>query len=471
MAINPNIFTSNSLVGSTIVTNGYANILIGTRPLLLTGDQLFVIRLRRNSTEGDILLTTPTITLKDNSNVISVVPRANIVNEGSSIIFDISTSNFPNGATLYYSTVSVLGTVQDLDFVNGNTGSFVINENAGVVTLTLSSDLSIKEGDEVFRLQIRNSSVTGNIIITSSNVTIFDTSAIDNNYGWFSGGAYSPTARVDRITFADDTATASVRGPLSSARSYLAATGNKDFGWFGGGTLPGVTSRVDRITFADDTGTASVRGPLSVARNQFAATGNDNFGWYSGLADAKVDRITFATDTATATARGPLSSDRFRLDATGNQNFGWWGGGQVNTPGFPHSSRVDRIDFAADTATASVRGPFSSARSHSNATSNDDIGWFSGGSAGAGPLSTVDRITFVTDTATASVRGPLSAPTERCAAASNNNFGWWGGGFSPFPTRVSRVDRITFAADTATASVRGPLSLARDNLAAAAGMI
>jgi len=43
------------------------------------------------------------------------------------------------------------------------------------------------------------------------------------NTGYFGGGA--PTiSRVDRIDYSNDTATASVRGPLSVGRYYLAAT-------------------------------------------------------------------------------------------------------------------------------------------------------------------------------------------------------------------------------------------------------
>ena len=49
--------------------------------------------------------------------------------------------------------------------------------------------------------------------------------------------------------------------------------------WFGGGSTPGSPvglSRVDRITFATDTATASVRGPLSLARFGLAAASNAN---------------------------------------------------------------------------------------------------------------------------------------------------------------------------------------------------
>ena len=76
------------------------------------------------------------------------------------------------------------------------------------------------------------------------------------NAGYFGGGG----ATVDRIDYSNDTATASVRGPLSAARLYFAATGNSFYGYFGGG-LPGPTSTVDRIDYFNDTATASPKGP------------------------------------------------------------------------------------------------------------------------------------------------------------------------------------------------------------------
>ena len=61
----------------------------------------------------------------------------------------------------------------------------------------------------------------------------------ENTAAWFGGGSFPARSTVDRITYATDTATASVRGPLSLARYYLAAVGNFDYGWFGGGSTPG----------------------------------------------------------------------------------------------------------------------------------------------------------------------------------------------------------------------------------------
>ena len=204
--------------------------------------------------------------------------------------------------------------------------------------------------------------------ITFFGITFSPPPPPENTAAWFGGGTFGSGSRVDRITFATDTATASIRGPLSSARKFLGAAGNDTDGWFGGGQInnPAASSRstVDRITYATDTATASVRGPLSSARYKLAAAGNTTDGWFGGgrnffsgpyaVVGSTVNRITYATDTETASVRGPLSGTRYGLAAAGNTTDGWFGGG---APG-PYST-VDRITYATDTATASVRGPLS----------------------------------------------------------------------------------------------------------------
>ena len=177
--------------------------------------------------------------------------------------------------------------------------------------------------------------------------------------------------------------------------------------------------------------------------------------------------------------RGPLSVARNSLAAAGNSTNGWFGGGPPLSPGTAYSTTVDRITYATDTATASVRGPLSEARSGLGATGNTTDGWFGGGYDGGLPFpftSRVDRITYATDTATASVRGPLNMNQGgkiNMGAAGDPTAGWFGGGGghngSLVFTTFSLVDRITYATDTATASTRGPLTLARYGLAAAGG--
>ena len=234
-----------------------------------------------------------------------------------------------------------------------------------------------------------------------------------NTAAWFAGGAPGNLSTVNRITFATDTATATVRGPLSLARAYLVGAGNATDGWFGGGLAPVQSSTVQRITYATDTTTASVRGPLSAATYSFAAAGNSDYGWFGGgyAPDrSTINRITYATDTATASVRGPFGAVRFSISAAGNSTDGWFGGGYFGSPSVA-GSRVDRITYATDTATPLARGPLSSGIRGTGAAGNTTDGWWAGGRLpGAGSfVSRVDRITYATDTATATTRGPLNA--------------------------------------------------------------
>jgi hypothetical protein len=300
------------------------------------------------------------------------------------------------------------------------------------------------------------------------------------NYGWF-GGGFSLTAAggsrsaVDRIDFSNDTAAVAIRGTLNSpanGKYHLAATGNSNYGWFGGGYTPTTpsagntrVSTVDRIDFSNDSPIASIRGPLTSIRQSLSATGNSNYGWFGGGESsgvATVDRINFANDGVQASPRSSLSLGRGFLAATGNSNYGWFGGG-YKQPAVPanYYSRIDRIDFSNDSATASIRGPLSMERKEHGATGNSNYGWFGGGVSLPGYTATVDRIDFSNDSATASLRGPLSLARGGLAATGNSNYGWFGGGGpgGPFPSpSLSRVDRINFANDSVSASIRSPLS-------------
>ena len=299
--------------------------------------------------------------------------------------------------------------------------------------------------------------------------------------GWW--GAGQATSNVQRVTFATDTATATLRGSLvASGYKYgLAAAGTLTNGWYGGGTGPGagpsgIDSAVNRITYATDTATASVRGSLSLARSYLGATSDGTtYGWFGAGQNpatvSTIDRITYATDTDTASVRGPLSGNRGRVAGTGTSTDGWFGGGDSGQ--YPSStsslSTVDRITYSTDTATASVRGPLNNSTGFRAAsTDGTTYGWFAGG--GPSLFSSVSRITYANDTATASLRGPLSSAIYGVSAAGDSTYGWFGGGRDPaVPGVVTTVQRITYATDTATASIRGPLNTPTTLSGAAAG--
>ena len=285
---------------------------------------------------------------------------------------------------------------------------------------------------------------------------------------WFSGATF------DRITYATDTATASVRGPMVSSTYRNAAAGNLNYGYYGAG-MPGTVSSVQRITYANDTATSTYKGPLSLGRRQLAAAGNTNYGWFMGgwtgsLVTDTIDRIDYANDTATASVRGPMAAGRYRtLAAFSTTSYAWYCGGILSLPTI--NSNIQRVDFASDTATASIRGSLTTGLYSSAATANDTYGWVGGGGFPGGPAinSLVNRITVANDTTTASVRGPLSADTYMLAASGNSSYGWFAGG-GQYPNYLSTVNRINYSNDTVTAGVRGPLSATNTQMSSTSGV-
>ena len=293
--------------------------------------------------------------------------------------------------------------------------------------------------------------------------------------GWFVGG--NPIiSTVQRITYATDTSASSVRGPLSQPLQTIGGAGTSDYGWFGGGLASAPTneiSTVQRITYATDTDTPVARGALSLARQRPAATGNTTDGWWAGGYIqgsgplSLIDRVTYATDTATASVRGPLNDSMYYVSGTGTITlvYGWYYGGRHNIP-IPaiNTSRVQRITYATDTSTASIRGPLSQQTVGAGSTGNTTDAWIS---TGTGAASTVERITFATDTATASVRGPLTAVSYKVSATGSDTYGYFAGLAN---TSRSTVNRITFANDTVTATSVGALTMGAQSMGATTGV-
>lgn len=175
-------FTANSLSGAVRVSGGTANIRLIVEPFAFEGNKQFNLKLRKDSISGSIIATSSNITIYDTSVVSNVTANLAAVGEGNLISFTITTSNVPNNSNVYFSLLNVAGNVDSSDFLfNGftaNTGRVTIINNSASFVLKANADFSVKDEEgETFKLQLRTNSPFGNIVYTTANVVITDTSS------------------------------------------------------------------------------------------------------------------------------------------------------------------------------------------------------------------------------------------------------------------------------------------------------
>lgn len=106
----------------------------------------------------------------------SVTPSVSSVNEGSTVVFTINTTNVIDPSNLYYTITGTNITGSDFND-SALSGVFVINGQQGSVTKTLSNDINT-EGSENFLFNVHTGSIFGPVVATSIPVIINDTSVI-----------------------------------------------------------------------------------------------------------------------------------------------------------------------------------------------------------------------------------------------------------------------------------------------------
>jgi hypothetical protein len=132
--------------------------------------------LRTGSTPGTIVATSPTVvTVSDTSispQTYTIVPNSTSINEGSSVTYTVTTTNFGNG-TLYWTNG---GTTVGADFDDGiNQDSVTITNDSGTIVKALANDLTT-EGSQTIIMQLRTGSTSGTIVAIASTVNVSDTS-------------------------------------------------------------------------------------------------------------------------------------------------------------------------------------------------------------------------------------------------------------------------------------------------------
>ena len=198
-------FTANVNEGSISISGDTGSLALTLSEDRLTeGGETVIINLRTGSTGGTIVATAATVTVNDTSltRTYSITPNVTSQTEGLSVAWNVSTSNVPNGTTLYAdetngSNSNDYTTLTDLWDV-----PVVINSGVGSFTRTLRSDSEI-EGDEVFIVRLKDD--LGNQVAVAPGVTIFSTSPavtgsvsvyVDNGSGYVPGTSVNETGQL-----------------------------------------------------------------------------------------------------------------------------------------------------------------------------------------------------------------------------------------------------------------------------------
>ena len=141
------------------------------------GSETFTARLYSDSGRTNLLAESASITINDTSEDPTFsISGPTSIDEGSSATFNIATTEVDNGTVLYWDITN------SGDFDSGTSGSATISSSDGGLTGTASfttgtaTEDSSSEGAETFTASIYSDSGRTNLLATSSNVTINDTS-------------------------------------------------------------------------------------------------------------------------------------------------------------------------------------------------------------------------------------------------------------------------------------------------------
>jgi hypothetical protein len=174
-SVNASDFVDGAINGEIVISNGVGSLSLPISVDETTeGNESFLVNIRVGSVSGPIIAKSKVISINDTSltPTYSITPAASSVNEGSSLIINVSTTNVVDGRVLYWTVNNT--TTTNADFLT-TSGSFTINSNSASFSISTTAD-STTEGAETFTVSIRTSSTSGTVVATSNAITINDTS-------------------------------------------------------------------------------------------------------------------------------------------------------------------------------------------------------------------------------------------------------------------------------------------------------
>lgn len=176
-------FTDGLVAGTVVINNNTATVSKTVAADATTeGAENFVLNVRTVSAVGSIVATSSNVSITDSSistATYSIQPNVFELNEGSTVLYNVITTNVANGTTLYW----VSSGLTTADFSDAAIqGSFVVTNNIGQISRTLVADSSTGEGPETLAMVIKTVSTSGTTVATSPTVRINDTSTSTSAY-------------------------------------------------------------------------------------------------------------------------------------------------------------------------------------------------------------------------------------------------------------------------------------------------
>jgi hypothetical protein len=276
-------FTDGQLQGTVTVQNNTAIITRAARADLVTeGSELFRLEIRETSYTSPVMITSTSsiggnfVGIGDTSTtpVITYVSLVGATDEsaGSTTLFEgqftatftLTTTGAPNGTVVYWTTLSNFGTINASDFSDNQVqGTVTIQNNTATITRTARAD-AFTEGSEVFRLEIRETSYTSTVKVTSGPIGVADTSTTPPGTPTYAVAAQGGATSVNEgssltftVTTTNVTDTTVLYWSLSNTSDFTTSNGtvtiNSNTGTFS------VIPRADATTeLAAETFTASI---------------------------------------------------------------------------------------------------------------------------------------------------------------------------------------------------------------------
>ena len=469
-------FVSGQAFGSFTISNNSGTFQFETYGDYLTeGTEDITVSLRIGGFAGSVVAT-ETVTVQDTSTspTFTVTPSSSNVNENDSINFSIFT-DLPVEQTVYYTFTGTINN-EDVD-VSSGIGSVQIGGLAGttkIVTVGITSDY-LTEGTESFAMQVRRLEPTGDIAVTSSIVTINDTSQ-------------DPTFQVSSPTSVNEGS--SINFTITVSGSYRVgdtfywtvdtSASSLDFStpMSGSFIIPGsatntvtITTIADQTTEGSETFNLSVRkestsGTILATSNSVTINDTSQDPTYAIAGPASIDE--YATGTINITTQYVFDATVLYWDLSNTTDFDTATSGSVtissNAASFSVTPTGDRTTEGSETFTArlySDSGRTNLLAESANITINDtspDPSYSVTGptSVDEGSTATFNISTIEVDNGTVvywdvTNSGDFDGDTSGNAVISSSDGGRTG--TSSFTTGTVTEDSSTEGAETFTASI------------------